>query len=144
MASRYPTLLAVRAVICHLSLCRVGLESASKPCTYAPRSATRTRAAPSTCTNGKRPADIRRSMVRSETPSCSAASLLVSSSRPDTAEESNPTRQPVKHWHVLTFTDTNRRTASDQKAWRSLRSCVYSFRPTKLDVVERLYGRISG
>ena len=51
--------------------------------------------------------EIKRSMVRRETPSCSAASLLVSSSRPDTAEESNSARQRVKHWHVLTLSDTS-------------------------------------
>jgi hypothetical protein len=44
--------------------------------------------------------------VRRETPSCSAASLLVISSRPDTLEESNSAHQRVKHWHVLAFPDT--------------------------------------
>jgi len=45
-------------------------------------------------------------MVRSETPSCSAASLLVISSRPDTIQGSNAARQRVKDWHILTFPDT--------------------------------------
>jgi Arc/MetJ-type ribon-helix-helix transcriptional regulator len=46
-------------------------------------------------------------MVRTETPSCSAASLLVKSSRPDTVAGSNPAPEPVKKWHVLTSSDTN-------------------------------------
>jgi hypothetical protein len=100
---------AAHRMHCHLSSSDdwVVLESASRLCTYAPRSATRTRAAPSTCTSGRRPAVIRRSMVRTETPSCSAASLLVISSRPDTVEGSNAARKRVKRWHGLTFPDTS-------------------------------------
>src|SRR5215211_444648 len=108
-ADQLPTLLAACAAFCHLSDDVVVLLSASRLCTYAPRSATRTRAAPPTCTSGRRPAEISRSMVRSETPSCSAASVLVSSSRPDTVEQSDAARQRVKHWHVLTFPDTGLR-----------------------------------
>ena len=93
----------------------VVLWSGSRPCTYAPRSATRTRAAPSTCTSGSRPAEIKRSMVRTETPSCSAASLLVISSRPDTVAGSNAVRQGVKDWHILTFPDTSCRPESGHR-----------------------------
>jgi hypothetical protein len=50
----------------------------------ASRSVTRNRARRSTCTCGNRPAATRRSIVRTETPSRSAASFLVTSSRSGT------------------------------------------------------------
>ena len=46
-----------------------------------------------TCTSGSRPAEISRSMVRRETPSSSAASLLVISNRLGMADGSDGTRQ---------------------------------------------------
>jgi hypothetical protein len=54
-------------------------------------------------------------MVRTETPSCSAASLLVISSRPDTVAGSNAVRQGVKDWHILTFPDTSCRPESGHR-----------------------------